>query len=133
MPFGGQPEYIFQTQEWAEMCAKHLNSLDTAFGRGPATMRLSTTGNIGIGTSHQPSNWMCVDQSLSRLCRSPMVAKSRTSTCLRSLESGGAAQPSTALGENLCGGRKHDTRRTKPRHARSPSWTAKTVGWADVC
>ena len=50
LSFGGQPEYIFQTQEWAEMCARHLNSLDTAFGRGPTTMRLSTTGNIGIGT-----------------------------------------------------------------------------------
>lgn len=48
----GRPEgYIFQTREWAELCAKRLNSLDTAFGRGPATMRLSTTGNLGIGTT----------------------------------------------------------------------------------
>jgi hypothetical protein len=51
LSIGGQPEYIFQTREWAELCAKRLNSLDTAFGRGPSTMRFSTTGNLGIGTS----------------------------------------------------------------------------------
>jgi hypothetical protein len=50
LSLGGKSEYIFQTREWAEMCARHLNSLDTAFGRGPATMRLSTTGSLGIGT-----------------------------------------------------------------------------------
>lgn len=49
--FGGQPEYIFQTREWAELCAERLNSLDTALGRGPSTMRLSTAGNYGIGTA----------------------------------------------------------------------------------
>lgn len=51
LSIGGADGYIFQTQEWAELCAKHLNSLDTAFGRGPATMLLSTTGNLGIGTT----------------------------------------------------------------------------------
>jgi hypothetical protein len=51
LQFGGQPEYIFQTREWAQLCAERLNSLDTAFGRGPHTMRLSMTGGIGIGTT----------------------------------------------------------------------------------
>ena len=50
--FIGQADgYFFTTREWAQFCADRLNSLDTAFGRGPATMRLSTTGNIGIGSS----------------------------------------------------------------------------------
>ena len=48
---GGAAGYIFQTQEWAEMCARHLNNLDTDFGRGPSKMLLSTIGNIGIGTT----------------------------------------------------------------------------------
>lgn len=51
LSIGGQPGYIFQTREWAELCAKRLNSLDTAFGRGPGTMRLTTTGNFAIGTT----------------------------------------------------------------------------------
>lgn len=51
LSFGGKPEYIFQTKEWAELCAKRLNSLDAAFGRGPRSMMLSSSGNLGIGTS----------------------------------------------------------------------------------
>jgi hypothetical protein len=51
LSFGGQPEYIFQTKEWAQLCADRLNSLDTAFGRGPCSMMLSSSGNLGIGTT----------------------------------------------------------------------------------
>ena len=48
----GRPEgYFFTTREWAQLCADRLNSLDTAFGRGPGTMLLSTTGNLSIGTT----------------------------------------------------------------------------------
>jgi hypothetical protein len=48
----GQSEpYWFTTREWAELCAARLNSLDTAFGRGPDTMFLNSAGCLGIGTS----------------------------------------------------------------------------------
>lgn len=49
LSIGGADGYIFQTREWAQLCADRLNSLDTAFGRGPATMLIY--GGLGIGTS----------------------------------------------------------------------------------
>lgn len=47
--FGPPAGYWFNTREWAELCAKRLNSLDRAFGRAPASLTLSTSGNFGIG------------------------------------------------------------------------------------
>lgn len=51
LQFGGQPEYIFQTQEWAQLCADRLNSLDAAFGRGPNCMFIDTSGSLLIGAT----------------------------------------------------------------------------------
>lgn len=48
----GQPDgYFFTTREWAELCVERLKSLDRAFGKYPAIMSLSTSGNVGIGTT----------------------------------------------------------------------------------
>lgn len=51
MSFGDPEPYWFQSAEWAQLCADRLNSLDTAFGRGPYGMSLSTSGDITIGTA----------------------------------------------------------------------------------
>lgn len=49
LSFGPPAGYWFNTREWAELCADRLNSLDSAFGRAPSSMSLTTSGNFGIG------------------------------------------------------------------------------------
>lgn len=73
LSFSSRKGYVFQTREWAELCAKQLNRLDDAFGRGPSTLRL-TSGNLGIGTL-SPSRWLDAEKSAIFRLHSPTPPK----------------------------------------------------------
>lgn len=51
LSFGKPEPYWFKTLEWALLCKQRLQSLDSAFGMRPVAMSLTTSGNLGIGTT----------------------------------------------------------------------------------